>query len=158
MEARSRFSPGHAMDGRPLTPLMYVSAPASRGETVCQKKLSARQEMPAVGGQALPGPRAHEQGRYIEFEKDWRASKAPVCLQSRPSQPGQVPYVHSAPGWVSWPRVWPQWTLEKCGLWSLHKSKHSLATAGGRAERSSSRHRVLSAGMRHATCKMQHGE
>lgn len=99
-----------------------------------------------------------DQGRCIEFEKDWQASNCPACLQSRPFQPDRVPYVHSGPGWVSWPRVWPQWTSEKCGLWSLHKSKHSLSTTAGPAERSSFRHRVLSAGMRHATCNVQHGE
>lgn len=155
MEARSRLSPGHAMDGRPLPPLMYVSAPASRGETVCQKKLSARQEMPVVGARPC---QAQTRGGTLSSRRIGTLRMPQCGLQSRPSQPDRVLYVHSVPGWVSWPRVWPQWTSEKCGLWSLHKSKHSLATAAGRAERSSFRHKVLSAGMQHATCKMQHGE
>lgn len=133
--------------GRPFT--MYQ----------CQRQ-DARQ---SVRGSSVLGKRCQplvDQGWDIEFEKDWQASNGPLCQQSRPFQPDRVLYVHSVPvpGWVSWPRVWPQWTSEKCGLWSLHKSKHSLATTAGPAERSSFRHRVLSAGMRHATCNMQHGE
>lgn len=42
---------GHgSVPTRRRTAFYHVPVPASRGETVCQRKLSARQEMPALGG------------------------------------------------------------------------------------------------------------
>lgn len=93
-----------------------ISAGVKRRDSLSEE---ARQEMPVAGCQALLGS---DQGWHTEFEKDWQASKGPACVQSRPFQADRVLYVHSAPvppGWVSWPRVWPQWASEKCGLASV---------------------------------------
>lgn len=95
-------------DGRSLTPLMYVSAPASRGETSLSEEAHFLGKRCQSLYQALLGT---DQGWNIEFEKDWQASNGPACVQIQTLLAGPSTVRAQCPRWVSWPRVWPQWTL-----------------------------------------------